>query len=41
MQKDHKIEQLWEGEEYIVWGMPFYNETQTKPEFEKAFEKLY
>ncbi len=37
---EHKIEQLWEDRKYIIWGMPFYNETETKPEFEKEFSRL-
>ena len=40
LKTEHKIEQLWKDKEYIVWGMPFYNETETKPEFEKAFDLL-
>jgi len=36
----HKIEQLWKDREYIVWGMPFYNETETKPEFESEFNSF-
>ena len=38
--KIHQIEQLWKDKSYIVWGMPFFNETETKPDFEKAFELL-
>lgn len=40
LKTEHKIEQLWKDREYIVWGMPFYNETDTKPEFEKEFSVL-
>ena len=40
LETEHKIEQLWKNREYIVWGMPFYNETDTKPEFEKEFDSL-
>ncbi|NOR70857.1 MAG: type III deoxyribonuclease [Methylomarinum sp.] len=40
LETEHKIEQLWKDREYIVWGMPFYNETDTKPEFEKEFRSL-
>ena len=40
LKKQHKIEQLWKDKEYIVWGMPFYNETDTKAEFEKEFSAL-
>ncbi|MFW5871642.1 MAG: DEAD/DEAH box helicase family protein [bacterium] len=38
LRKEHKIEQLWKDKEYIVWGMPFYNEVERKAEFEKEFE---
>ena len=40
LKKEHQIEQLWKDKSYIVWGMPFFNETDTKLEFEEAFEKL-
>ena len=40
LKSDHKIEQLWNDKNYIVWGMPFFNETETKPEFEAEFNKL-
>jgi type III restriction enzyme len=40
LKKQHKIEQLWKDKQYIVWGMPFYNETDTKTEFEKEFSIL-
>ncbi len=33
-------EQLWEGKEYIIWGMPFYNEVERKGVFEKGFESF-
>ncbi|WP_221898198.1 hypothetical protein [Bathymodiolus japonicus methanotrophic gill symbiont] len=40
LKTEHKIEQLWKDRNYIVWGMPFYNKTDTKPEFEKEFSVL-
>ncbi len=40
LKDDHKIEQLWQDRNYIVWGMPFYNETETKPGFEEKFSAL-
>ena len=40
LDKQHKIEQLWKDKRYIIWGMPFFNESETKPEFEKVFEGL-
>ena len=40
LKTERKIEQLWKDREYVVWGMPFYNETETKPDFEKEFSAL-
>ena len=40
LKTEHKIEQLWKDRDYMVWGMPFYNETETKPEYEKEFGAL-
>ena len=40
LKKEHKIEQLWRGKEYTVWGLPFYNEVERKAKFEKEFEGL-
>lgn len=40
LKKEHQIEQLWKDKSYIVWGMPFFNETDTKPEFEEVFGEL-
>ena len=40
LKQEHKIEQLWKDKCYIIWGMPFFNETDTKPEFEKVFGEL-
>jgi len=37
LKTEHKIEQLWKDKEYVVWGMPFYNETETKADFDKDF----
>ena len=40
LKEEHQIEQLWTDKNYVVWGMPFFNEVDTKPEFEEAFEEL-
>nr|WP_202965044.1 DEAD/DEAH box helicase family protein [Dehalococcoides mccartyi] len=40
LKAEHKIEQLWDDRQYTIWGMPFYNEVERKPEFEKEFNKL-
>jgi type III restriction enzyme len=36
LNQGHYIEQLWRGKEYIIWGMPFYNEAIRKNQFEKS-----
>jgi type III restriction enzyme len=28
LKKEDKIEQLWEDKKYIIWGMPFYNNSE-------------
>ncbi len=40
LKAEHKIEQLWKGKNYTVWGMPFYNEEVKKTEFEESFNEL-
>jgi len=40
LKEECKVEQLWRGKTYQVWGLPFYNETMRKAPFEKAFEEL-
>ncbi|MEX0686801.1 MAG: hypothetical protein WD267_10275 [Balneolales bacterium] len=39
LRANHKIEQLWDGKEFTIWGMPFYNES-SKGKFEKVFNDL-
>ena len=34
------IEQLWKDRKYVVWGLPFYNNTERMQEFEAGFEGL-
>ena len=41
LKAEHRIEQLWKDNKYIVWGMPFYNEAQTKGAFDAEFNQLY
>jgi type III restriction enzyme len=41
LRSDHNLVQLWKGKNYIIWGMPFYNELHTKNQFEKAFNKIF
>ena len=35
-----KLEQLFENKNYIVWGLPFFNESLRSTEFNEAFEQL-
>ena len=41
LQEEHKVEQLWESKEYIIWGMPFYNEVERKAKFSEIFENKF
>ncbi len=34
------IEQLWKGQKFNVWGLPFYNEEQRMHEFQQGFNEL-
>jgi type III restriction enzyme len=36
----HQIEQVWQGKEFIVWGLPFYNHLSSKEDFAPEFEEL-
>lgn len=36
----HQIEQVWQGKEFIVWGLPFYTHQNCKTDFVPAFEEL-
>lgn len=40
LKKEHYLEQLWIGRNYIIWGMPFFNDALRKTEFENEFKKL-
>jgi type III restriction enzyme len=40
LKERHKINVLWKTKKYTVWGMPFYNETHKKKEFEGEFNSL-
>ncbi|MBW7889368.1 MAG: hypothetical protein H3C35_13600, partial [Bacteroidetes bacterium] len=40
LKDEHFIEQLWDGNNYSIWGMPFYNEELRRAEFEEAFQKV-
>lgn len=38
--KEHKIETVFENKEFRIVGLPFYNETATKAEFEREFIRV-
>jgi type III restriction enzyme len=40
LKKKHKINVLWKSKKYVIWGMPFYNESVRKTEFENAFSEI-
>jgi type III restriction enzyme len=40
LQSKGVIEQLWKDQKYVVWGLPFFNDAERMPEFEKAFDEL-
>lgn len=40
LKANHHIDQVWQGKEFIAWGLPFYNHQARKAEFVPAFEKL-
>lgn len=40
LKSEHRIETLWKDKKYEVLGMPFYNEIETRIEFDKHFRQL-
>lgn len=40
LKAEHHIDQVWQGKEFIAWGLPFYNHQSRKAEFIPAFEEL-
>jgi type III restriction enzyme len=40
LQKENRLEQLWRDKKYIIWGMPFFNTTLRRDEFENSLEQL-
>jgi len=40
LKANHHIDQVWQGKEFIAWGLPFYNNESKKAEFVPAFEQL-
>ncbi|MES2766804.1 MAG: DEAD/DEAH box helicase family protein [Bacteroidota bacterium] len=40
LKSEHKLEQISRSREYVIWGMPFYN-NETEPMFDGAFEAAF
>lgn len=40
LREEHFLEQLWKGKNYIIWGMPFYNQAQKTTQFEQSFNEI-
>jgi len=40
LKEEHKLDQLWKGKDYIIWGMPFYNKNNRQRKFEEAFTNV-
>lgn len=38
LKSEHKIDQIWKGKKYNIWGMPFYNHN-TEVSFDETFAK--
>lgn len=40
LREEHYLEQLWKGKNYMIWGMPFFNEVVKKAEFEIKLDEI-
>src|SRR5690554_5316265 len=40
LREEHFLEQLWKGKNYIIWGMPFFNNALNEDKFNKYFNKI-
>lgn len=40
LKDDYDLIPVWRDKEYVLWGLPFYNENKRRREFEEEFEKL-
>jgi len=40
IEKEHKLVQLFQNEDYKLVGLPFYNERLTKPNFREKLEEV-
>lgn len=37
---EHFLEQLWKSKSYIIWSMPFFNESLRKTNFSKELDLI-
>jgi type III restriction enzyme len=40
LKDEYDLDQVWKGKEYIIWGMPFYNEQVKRRDFEDEFGNI-
>lgn len=40
LREEHFLEQLWKGKNYIIWGMPFFNNAFNEDKFSIYFNKI-
>jgi type III restriction enzyme len=40
LKEEHKVDQLWKGKDYIIWGMPFYNKEKRSRKFDEEFSNV-
>lgn len=40
LKDEFKLEKVWKGKQYILWGLPFYNENNKRREFQEAFDEI-
>src|SRR5699024_7653343 len=40
LKDEFKLEQVWKGKEYILWGLPFYNEKNKRRYFKDKFNEV-
>lgn len=40
LKKEHRVQQLWQGRDFVIWGLPFYNEEHNKYKFDQVFKEL-
>jgi len=40
LREEHNLQQLWQDRQYIIWGLPFYNDQIRKVEFDQGVDLL-